>query len=179
MQVKMLKMSILMDFKLLLILPFLWACSSNKKMAKVTADVQINIQIQFPHCGGYNPPKGKDVSYESVPNTKFIIFQDSMFSATQFEVETNETGQLTLQLPLGNYVMTYAEKVTSPQQFLERKARTGDFYKSKKSPCFDKWLKTPEFTFSISEDTTLLLTLKYRCFVADNPCIDYIGPNPR
>lgn len=177
----MLKMPTLMDFRILLLLPFLWACKNSEEIgAAVDAQDSINgtVRIEHSFCGGHLPPGSNGIWYDTMPNTKFIAFKGSLDTQEKYEFTTDQFGKFSAVMPVGEYQVFYADKIESPKKFLERKNKTGDFYKSAPSPCSDKWLKTPEFTFYVGRDKDIQPTIRYRCFVADNPCLEYVGPAP-
>lgn len=176
----MLKMQTLTVFRILLILPLLWACKNAGEVVPTVVYEVINgkVQIEHNYCGGAVPPDGSSTWFDTMPNTKFIAFKGSIDSKEKYEFNTDENGKFSEVMAVGEYQVFYADKINSPEQFLERKTKTGDFYKSAPTPCFDKWLKTPEFTFVVGQDKDVVVTINYKCFVADNPCLEYIGPAP-
>lgn len=170
----------LTGFRILMILPFLWACKSTQKVTVVDVMDVISGKVQIEHyyCGGAVPPNGATSWFDTLPNTKFIAFRDSLDSKIKYEFTTDEFGKFSLVIPVGKYQVFYAEKINSPQEFLKRKTKTGNFYKSAPPSCNDKWLKTPELTFHVGQEKSVVATITYKCFVADNPCLKYVGPAP-
>ena len=172
--------------KKVILLGFFAICLSFSacKNPKTTKKYQLNITLteRHPHCGGVAIPSDKDKAPTPSKNATYILKKGSQnkedLDQLQ-ELKTDENGQISLQLPKGQYCLIKAYKNQSFEGFYEQFKTPHDrFFKVKDKACFENWYQQCDLSFEVDQDTSISHTFNFHCFIGDHPCMEYKGPVP-
>ena len=137
-----------------------------------------------PYCGGAAPPRDKRIN-EAMPFANqelFIKFGNENDANAEglIPIKTLEDGSFELKLPKGTYCLIRDYKNQALEDFLKQFNKEYDrFYIKQGKECYEKWWKSCDLSFEVTEEgATLEHSFRKRCFVGENPCIEYNGPMP-
>lgn len=143
--------------------------------------VQLHGTVHKPYCGGAKP--NPDIAagyYESMKLEKFKILKGETFTegmAVFKEIQLDESGNITLQLEKGKYMLMRADKFLSLEDFIKENGHIeNENYRLKDTDCFKTWKTTVDMYFTVDNDTVIELRQKAKCWVGTNPCLEYVGP---
>lgn len=162
---------------------FLSSCgiTTQQKSDPTLKTVALHCTVHKPYCGGARP--SPDVAagyYEAMKYEKFKLVKGTEFkegAETFQEVNLDESGNVTLTLEPGNYMLVRADKFLPLDEFI---SKNGPFeeenYKLKDNACFLSWKNSVDLNFTVVNDTTIEMRQKAKCWVGTNPCLEYTGP---
>lgn len=169
----MLRIKILTAFSLTLL-----SCGTPKNLqSEKLISVQGSVFTHHPYCGGAYPTPEQEEGYMVIkPNAEFYLVGPSdEQSKTLFK--TDEKGEFTLELTNGNYSVFSIDKLLPSDDFIKLHSPTSSNYVVKEKDCFTQWQSTPDFVIQATDSIQPIKKVyKYRCYVKDNPCIQYNGP---
>ncbi len=175
--------------KILALLLVLFSCGSVRERAnsgqgadKHVFILNATINTHKPHCGGMAPTERTRYGVTSpVSNGEFYLYRGTSRPEDTNRlrpVKTDENGQFSVELAEGAYQMIRAHKLLSLEAFIAANTYDHPHYEVRPEACFEAWKNTPDFSFTIVSDTTMILTEQHKCFTEANPCLIYIGPHP-
>ncbi len=164
--------------KYLSILTFivLTSCSSQK--------VTLLFETWKPYCGGAKPTpeiaKGIRTPYSNEKVAIYKMNDDSKSFTLEKWITLDSLGKWNGKLKTGSYQVFRGDKMLSIEE-IQQKFRKPDseMYAFVGLEQLKSWKATPDFTFEVSDEANVSITLSEKCFVGLNPCMEYIGPKPR
>lgn len=163
------------------------SCKNQKEEQKTENSELYQLSGQFlihqPHCGGRAAEPQKVKKNPPYKNKKFVVKKGSANKEDTTVVlafQTDQEGKFNIQLPKGNYCILKAHKNIPFTIFYSLNQKPYDrFFAARDETCFQDWWAKCELSMELTKDTSLAaITLFNRCFVAENPCMDYEGPMP-
>lgn len=163
------------------------SCEKEKEEPKTENAELYQLSGQFlihqPHCGGRAPDPKKVKQDPSYKNKSFVVKKGTANKEDTTIVlafQTDADGKFSIQLPKGSYCILKAHKNKAFSDFyIENKKPYDRFFSARDEPCFQDWWAKCELSVELSKDTNLAaVTLFNRCFVGENPCMNYEGPMP-
>lgn len=150
---------------------------SNKKdkigVHNVTA--KLLFETHTPYCGGARPtPKMAQGSRSPISNQHYYF---ELEGHEKIKASTDENGKLSIDLQKGDYLIYSSDKVElSYTEFYNKFKSKSKFEIEKEEQCFKDWYAGADFKLNIQSDTVAVFTVKKRCYVGNNKCINYEGP---
>ena len=147
--------------------------------------VNLFVESWKPYCGGAKPtPEVERGIRTPFSGEKIAAFRRNYENSNPPVLvkwlQLDEEGKWEGCLKPGIYDFYRSEKILSLDE-IEKKHR----FKDNENYAFigieklNKWKTTPDYTIEIKKKTELKITLIEKCFVGLNPCMEYIGPNPK
>jgi hypothetical protein len=156
-------------------------CGIFKKKNSELKSVKIEGTVHKPYCGGAKP--SPDIAagyYESMKFAEYKLYRGTELSGkAEFlqDVKMDISGNANLQLIPGDYFLLRADKTLSLDQFIAKNGPVEEkLYVVKDQSCFQEWMRSPDLTFRVVNDTVIEFREKGKCWVGTNPCIEYVGP---
>lgn len=147
--------------------------------------VNLFVESWKPYCGGAKPtPEVERGIRTPFSGEKIAAFRRNYENSNPPVLvkwlELDEAGKWSGCLKPGVYEFYRSDKILSLDE-IEKKYRLPDNenYAFVGVAKLNKWKTTPDYTIEIKKKTELKITLIEKCFVGLNPCMEYIGPNPR
>lgn len=135
------------------------------------------ISHYFPHCGGAYG-EGRTVLGGSIHVRSGSINETKKRVITS--AVTLEAGRYFLLLKAGDYCFLEDRKLNRSvvDQYLQ--AEHGSFYKKPENDCYEEWFNRCDGFLSLRDSNILDFDFQRsdRCFVGDDPCLNYNGPYP-
>jgi hypothetical protein len=154
----------------------------DKTLAKFT--VHGKLFIFEPYCGGA-APNHEITKKQNNPYSNQEVFikpgtENDGTTKGLISVTTLEDGSFEVELAKGSYCLIQAYKNQPFEGFLKQFDKDYDrFYIKQGKDCYENWWKSCDLSFEMTEEgATLEHTFRKRCFVGENPCIEYNGPMP-
>lgn len=147
--------------------------------------VNLSVESWRPYCGGAKPtPEVERGIRTPFSGEKIAAFRRNYENSNPPVLvkwlELDEAGKWSGCLKPGVYEFYRSDKILSLDE-IEKKYRLPDNenYAFVGNAKLNKWKTTPDYTIAIKKKTELKITLIEKCFVGLNPCMEYIGPNPK
>lgn len=152
------------------------------KTAEIAKDAKHRITIKTTlhrsYCGGMMPTEEQRRGFYSPLNISelYITNDSTVNNIRKRAILKSEDGLFHVNLEEGDYFIYHPDKLLSLQEFKTKNVKGN--YTQLKEECFHKWQSTPDFYISASQDSTYEKIYRGRCFVGENPCLNYSGPYP-
>lgn len=163
-----------MKLVILVSLVFLTSCTAQK--------VSIFIEVHKPYCGGAKPTpdmaKGSSVPFS---NEKVAVYKVRGDLSSFYKwIQMDSDGKWNGSLKSGNYKIYRTDKTLSIEE-IQKKFRKPDseMYAFVGEEMVKSWKETPDLTFEVKDQASVSITLREKCFVGLNPCMEYVGPKPK
>ena len=96
--------------------------------------------------------------------------------------KTNESGELKLRLPPGDYCLISSKKKDSSysKTLIEKYGINTKDYSAIDTQCLNSWISEADFVFVIKDKSTISFDylIHNQCWWKEIPCVDYKGPLP-
>ncbi|CAN0085990.1 unnamed protein product, partial [Chrysoparadoxa australica] len=95
------------------------------------------------------------------------------------KLTSDESGKATYRLKNGTYMLYIEAKEMPFTEFMkDNSPERSKYYSYGDEACFKKWYESPDLTFEVKSDTTILMNYRNNCFTNRHPCLNYDGPYP-
>ncbi|MBU2019259.1 MAG: hypothetical protein KJ941_06405 [Bacteroidetes bacterium] len=180
---KILRKEILMGFSNFIFAGFVLmginGCADQKVNHKETVLVRFEVIASQPHCGGAAPdPSMVYPMMVPQPNQELLVFSTDLNGNRKEKIatiKTDDEGNASIQLPLGNYQLWRPDKMLILKEFTTLNTKDSNFYEYKNESCFQQWKDTPDLVFTANTETVKWVR-KMKCYIGDHPCVTYNGP---
>ncbi len=150
---------------------------SNEKTYSVT----LTSKIHIPYCGGAYPSPEQEMGYSKISDVQsYFVTVDSLLNEANpnWRVERLEDTCFTFKIPAGTYFVYHTDKALSLTDYMETYGSSNNNEVAADSKCYEKWMNTPDYKFTVTKNEDFQLTYRSRCFTGTNPCMSYDGPYP-